>query len=599
MKKLAIKFLYRVRIHDRECYAFTRVSHNGVLKDKLITNENNLFSPAVIKRFLVATFERKKMSTKTSIKRLALIAVASLSLGLVSSVSANATAGDGVLSAVSGSNLGVVGAISGSTLAKSATVLSTGKIAVTTADAGTVVVSAGAAITSGGTITSDQTCSTSATSQATTVVITPTGAAGTTFTISGYDGDTCAATGALADVVTVTIASASNAGTASASNSTAAWTISTGTDTADVATKDTTTRGGQLYVYSVLKDVYSASITTAGAFTAEVSSGAVVAIGSSAPGSAGTYSTAVYSSNPSTLYIRIDEKTAGTGWNGTLKLSYNGVVIATKSGKITGDVSKITTTLNKVADSDAATNTTDTIRYQAYDSAGNIVALTTPNTKLLKDSSSNSAVISTITAASTANSTDGTSGKVGVTCTTAGSSDVVLYYVNAAGTTVKSNSLKVLCGGNAYSFTASFDKASYKQGDVATLTIKFADAAGNPANSVAILSNATTADQVISAPNMTRITEAGGYATSAVTDAAGTLTYKFSVAVDSGVTPGAYNAIVSFPHLAYASDQSVAYTITSATSSVTNAEVLAAIVKLIASINKQITALQKLLTKKK
>jgi len=43
----------------------------------------------------------------------------------------------------------------------------------------------------------------------------------------------------------------------------------------------------------------------------------------------------------------------------------------------------------------------------------------------------------------------------------------------------------------------------------------------------------------------------------------------------------------------------VAYTIKASSASVTNAEVLSAIVQLIASINKQIAALQKALTKKK
>jgi len=90
MRNLAIKFLYQVRILVRDCEAFTRVLLHGVLKDQLITNEKNLFSPAVIKKILIATYERKQMSTKTLRKRIALVAVAALGFGVVTGVSANA-----------------------------------------------------------------------------------------------------------------------------------------------------------------------------------------------------------------------------------------------------------------------------------------------------------------------------------------------------------------------------------------------------------------------------------------------------------------------------------------------------------------------------
>ena len=77
----------------------------------------------------------------------------------------------------------------------------------------------------------------------------------------------------------------------------------------------------------------------------------------------------------------------------------------------------------------------------------------------------------------------------------------------------------------------------------------------------------------------------------------GTLTYKYNV----GSTTGAFNATIDYPTLTagIATVQIVPFKVADATASITNAEVLAAIVKLIASINKQITALQKLLAKKK
>jgi hypothetical protein len=71
-------------------------------------------------------------------------------------------------------------------------------------------------------------------------------------------------------------------------------------------------------------------------------------------------------------------------------------------------------------------------------------------------------------------------------------------------------------------------------------------------------------------------------------NAAGVKTYTFSV----GSTEGKYNMAVN---LGYTGNAAIAipYEIKASSSAVSNAEVLAAIVKLIASINKQIRALQK------
>jgi len=540
------------------------------------------------------------MSTKTLRKRIALVAVSAMGFGLLTSVGAQAawvdTAPNGTLT--DDGSTGLVGPVAGSNaLAETATILNTGTLKVASIPgSGGIIVSSGAAISEGG--NNAQTCA-----EGTTASVIPTGAAGSTFTVSVYSGGSTCADGltTLVESITVTIASSSQAGTASAKNSSVAWVSSfSDSQTSDVANKSSALRGGKLYLNIKVKDVYNAPVTTGGALLVEVSDGAVV----NTADSAGTYTTAVKSTDPSSVFVRVDEKKAGNGWAGTVKVSYNGVLLATKSGKITGDVSKITTSLHKVGDKKSSpSNTADIIRYQAYDSAGNIVALLTPSTTLLKDSSSNPAVVSAVLAVDAdVNKTDGTSGKVGVTCSDKGSSDVVLYYVNEAGTIVKSNPTKVLCGGDAYTYSASFDKSTYKQGDIATLTVKFFDSKGNAANSVTVVSDATTADQVITAPQMVRVTDASGYSKGLTTDATGAVTYTFTVGTDSGIAAGTYNAVVSFPTVntnGAGENQSVTYTITSGGTSISNAEVLAAIVKLIASINKQITALQKLLTKKK
>jgi hypothetical protein len=99
---------------------------------------------------------------------------------------------------------------------------------------------------------------------------------------------------------------------------------------------------------------------------------------------------------------------------------------------------------------------------------------------------------------------------------------------------------------------------------------------------------------------MERVT---AHAASATLSAKGQLVYTFTVGTSTGIVPGKYNAVVSFPTVNTAgaalgtSNISVPYEISGGTT-VTNADVLKSIVSLIASINKQIQALQKLILKR-
>jgi len=92
------KFPRRVRIHGGECGAVARALHHEAQKGALTQNEQSLISdefvlkrPADLEKSSISTFlERKQMSTKTSIKRLALVAVSALGFGLLSVVPSNA-----------------------------------------------------------------------------------------------------------------------------------------------------------------------------------------------------------------------------------------------------------------------------------------------------------------------------------------------------------------------------------------------------------------------------------------------------------------------------------------------------------------------------
>ena len=88
------KFPRRVRIHGGECDAVARALHHEAQKVALTQNEQTLISDEKAflsqadskKAFGSTSFERKQMSTKTTIKRIALVAVSALGFGLLSSV---------------------------------------------------------------------------------------------------------------------------------------------------------------------------------------------------------------------------------------------------------------------------------------------------------------------------------------------------------------------------------------------------------------------------------------------------------------------------------------------------------------------------------
>jgi hypothetical protein len=220
---------------------------------------------AEIEKYSNSTNERKQMSTKTLRKRIALVAISALTAGVVSVVATpSANAGEGQLVQTSNSIGLLAGAtiVSTTTTTHTATLLSTGTLSLTLTGTGSFKVSAGATITSASStsaITADQT----AAYGVTTAAIRPTGAIGSTFTVSTYAGDDAATVAAQAaeNVMTVTIAGASVAGVVSPSDSGVFWVAAaSGTATADVDGEEKTTAGTLLYLDINLEDSYGAAI---------------------------------------------------------------------------------------------------------------------------------------------------------------------------------------------------------------------------------------------------------------------------------------------------------------------------------------------------
>jgi len=95
------RFPHRVRIHGGECGAVARALHHEAQKGALTQNELSLnsdecvlLSQADLGKASGSTFnERKQMSTKTSIKRIALVAVSALGFGVLTAVAPANSAG--------------------------------------------------------------------------------------------------------------------------------------------------------------------------------------------------------------------------------------------------------------------------------------------------------------------------------------------------------------------------------------------------------------------------------------------------------------------------------------------------------------------------
>jgi len=191
----------------------------------------------------------------------------------------------------------------------------------------------------------------------------------------------------------------------------------------------------------------------------------------------------------------------------------------------------------------------------------------------------------------------GQSGRITWTCATTASgksATIKLYTLNASNVKVY-GSAKLACASDPYTFAATTDKSTYAPGEIITVTFTAKDIYGNLVNDrseIAAAMGDSTSKAVVASGAIASTVD-----TPTINDTAtnGTWVYRF-IATQ---TEGTYNLSAAFPTLSGQAAATLPVTVKSASTSVTNAEVLAAIVKLIASINKQIAALQKALTKKK
>jgi hypothetical protein len=325
--------------------------------------------------------------------------------------------------------------------------------------------------------------------------------------------------------------------------------------------------------------------------TVEVSAGAVV-------GESTTTGTAsLTATTDKTTYFVIEQATADTAWSGTITVKLGGTVVSTKSAKILGAPATIEVSGLDIRQQGGAESQGGD--YVIKDAAGNALEVaiggfdtfTVAQQTVISSSSTNSRTPSQTLARNLAATTKG---QFAYSCNASGPGAVAkgvrLKYTNSLLVSIYSPTFDITCGGAAYTYTASLDKASYVPGDVATLTISAKDSYANPVFDGDTLGTSSYAVNVAGS-NMTAVNAA----TYADTFLGGKKEYKFTV----GSTEGAYNMVVDLTEFNSASKPQAAIalpnSIKATTTTVSNADVLKSIVALIASINKQIQALQKLI----
>jgi len=535
---------------------------------------------------------------------------------------------------------------SSSTTAQTATVLAGGTLVLYTLTHGTTATNVGLTATGGtfgttlydmGTAPSGEWADNLRTvyaSGATAVAFTwNAGSTAGTYTISGYRstataqiaGRSTVTDGSLFGGITVTVvASAAAAGPVVANSTCSVATSATNSPSAaDTSTIFTT--GDSAYINLALKDAYLATNATSGNIVVTATGDAVVNIGTGTV-TAGTASTVVaYGTGTSgdKNSIRVSQATSGAPVTTTVTISFNGATICTKTITIRGVPASMAITSVSSVESDGAGTATaywlaDGTNRDAHmyitlkDSAGNTVlpgtqsngTSSTGNTEFTADSASITTMVTAFTVDSGDQATSLSSSvapwgatAAKYTCASGmnGTQKVTVKHTSAATGKIITGTFDARCAGDAYTYTASFDKASYVQGEIATLTVKFLDSKGNPANSVTAIGAAT-----ITTPQMTKVTS--DWDANTRTKADGTAVRTYVVGPDSGgaVTAGTYNGIIDVTGLTAvaATKQTVTYKVSTGQDTTTNADVLKSIVALIASINKQIQALQKLILKR-
>ena len=443
------------------------------------------------------------------------------------------------------------------------------------------------------------------------------------YTVSLYVGQPTASTifvaptqGTLAGKITVNVVATSAGGSYSSAYSvcnTSKDNVVPGATaaTANVDSTATVTNGGTWYIAFALADGYQNALDD-GNIVVTATNGALVNYAEAATPTAGTASTIVSYNNASAYgAVSVVQPTANAPITTTVTITYNGTTVCTKTVSIRGEVAKIAVSNIFVQDLSTGTGIANAswiddntgraglFTVLATDSAGGQVSTSSVGT-FSSDSASlaGQTIVTSLSVDNSATQTSSTNpGRYSTGIYTCGATagevkTAKLKFTNTGtGNVVTSDAFTLRCAGAPYTYTASWDKASYVQGELATLTVSFLDSKGFPANNKAGATGTWTAVT----PMLTPVSATGS---APVLNNAGTKTYTYTVGTASGMTSGTYTTIIDFPSLTAGTKQTPTIKVSTGGDTTTNADVLKSIVALIASINKQIQALQKLILKK-
>jgi hypothetical protein len=602
------------------------------------------------------------MSTKTNFKRVALVAVASLGLGVLTSVapasavtplaltdeflalatSTSSTADTGAsleseLASNGFKSFGLITTTGGTAVAATSTIVShktltagavaTGVVystavlnfAIDTASKASIVVTGGTiAKVTGGTTTVVSGSSTSVYSGGTDIVaatVRPGVAAGSTFSVAAYTGANVSAStptnGVLAGIWTFTVATSSGSAVYAStySNVSQQAGVAKGIAAAGINTYDTSSRlnNGQVgIIYVALADAYGAAITT-GTLAISATSGATVV--GTVSGSAGqsygattSFSTLTHSAP---VYVYVNQPVANTAGSTTVTITHDGQVVGTKTITWGGDIASLTVDTANSAGTFANNVNASTLASNTA-SIGNVIYVA-------KDAAGNVVNVT---------------GQPTVTSQTGALVGASVY----SGDTLASGG-KYQTAATGYGYTTMFVPESILNG-AASYQLQITNTAGVTIKSAVVnakVSNGGTHTFTVKWDKTAYVS--GDIATMSIasvdaygnTIAEGTYLTGLSLAVNSGgfqdlslcsaTSSFSTGGVVKCKYAVLNTAGSYAYSvelssgslqvavigtapITTGPAGVTNADVLKAIVSLIASINKQIAALQKALLKK-
>jgi hypothetical protein len=369
--------------------------------------------------------------------------------------------------------------------------------------------------------------------------------------------------------------------------------------------------GDDAYVSMSLKNGYNANLATTTLVAASATNGAKVKLSTSQTldddtTEAGTLSAVSEPVSGANMYLRITPATLGAALTTVVTVTVGGVSAFTRTITFLPEATKMVVVANLVGlvggegsfayQLQAADGTpvpgAVSVRPLTLSERISSVTRIKSSTIVASDISPAAETINSVDAGEvwgTTSSSTSANGVVKFSCQTSaggGSSKVTMRHTTPVNTAYIDTEITLNCAGGLDTYTVALDKASYNIGEIATLTISAKDSKGLAVNDFTKLNSSTAPDVTMGGSTITKATSTSdGFL-------GGVKTYKFQVE-----KAGSFNAVVNLPGTTTKS-VTASFKSVDAAAGVTNAEVLAAIVKLIASINAQIKALQKSLKKK-